>query len=176
MLQETTNLHSVYRTYANNCLERYRGELAMQMEARNKKRPQQYLEGDLVAISVPRVDRNSTDRTTLPCKVLEILDNGLYRLGCKSGILDNCYNAAEILPLGPVSFPELDEIPGDRVSVRHAARSQASSSVTGSRCECRGTCSDMRCKCRKAGVHCNSGCHAFSKKCCNNDEGKATQA
>jgi hypothetical protein len=141
----------------------------MQMETR-KKRPQQYHQGDLVAISVPRIDRNSTDRPTLPCKVLEVLDDGLYRLGCKSGILENCYNVTELLPLSLVRFPELDEIPGDSVSVRQAARLQASSTVTGTRCECRGACSDMRCKCRKVGVPCNSGCHASSKKCCKNAE------
>ena len=128
--QDTTNLHSVYRTYANNCLERYRSELAMQMETR-KKCPQQYHQGDLVAISVPRIDRNSTDRPTLPCKVLEVLDNGLYRLGCKSGILENCYNATELLPLGLVRFPELNEVPSDSVSVHQAAQLQASSTVTG---------------------------------------------
>ena len=81
--------------------------------------------------SIPRIDRNSTDRPTLPCKVLEILENGLYRLGCKSGILENCYNATEMLPLGPVSFPELEEIPSARISVRQASHLQASSSVTG---------------------------------------------
>jgi hypothetical protein len=139
----------------------------MQMKQRDK-RPREYDQGDLVSLAVPRIDRKATDRPTLPCKVLEVLENGLYRLGCRTGVLGTCYSAAELQPLGVITFPELDDIPSTRVSVRQAAQSQACSSVTGVRCACRKNCNDARCKCKKAGVPCNSGCHPSSK--CSNCE------
>jgi hypothetical protein len=168
VLKNSTNTHATYRTYANAHLEKYRDELKTQMEQRNK-RPQKYQQGDLVTISVPRIDRSSTDRSTLPCKVLDISEHGLHTLGCKSGIIDTLYSASEILPLGPVTFPELDNIPNITVSVRQAARSQASSTTTGARCACKGQCTDGRCKCKKVGVFCSSGCHPNSSKCCNHE-------
>jgi hypothetical protein len=75
VFKDSTNVHAVYRRYANAHLERYRDELKTQMEQKNK-RPQQYQQGDFVAISVPRIDRSSTDRPTLPCKILEVSENG----------------------------------------------------------------------------------------------------
>ena len=46
-------------------------------------------------IGIPKIDRSSTDRKLLICKVVGIVDGELYKLGCKSGILNICYARAK---------------------------------------------------------------------------------
>ncbi|CAG8842971.1 15748_t:CDS:2, partial [Racocetra persica] len=82
--------HKLSREYANKSLVEYRTRMKDQMLKKNKH-PLEYSINDYVCIAIPKIDRNSIDRPTLPCKVIEELPNQTYRLQCKNGILNTTY-------------------------------------------------------------------------------------
>jgi len=102
--------------------------------------------GSIVTILIPQIDRNSVDRSLLPCKIIE-KTNRKYRLGCASGILNVTYGANELNLVEAAEFPELDDIPQRTVSLREAARGQSVVRVTSSRnrvkCNCKRACTVM---------------------------------
>ena len=57
---------------------------------------QSFSVGDVVRLRIPGVNRTQLGRKFLPCKVLEIVRDNLYRLGCTSGTLDVCYQSANL--------------------------------------------------------------------------------
>ena len=114
--------------------------------------------GSMVVLSIPRIDRYIVDQPLLPCKIIE-KTKGKYRLGCASGIT---YGANE-LNLVEADFPELDNIPSRKLSLREAAKTQSVVDVVSgrqTRCAC-------RCSCRKAQQKCNIHCHKASSNCQN---------
>src|ERR1043166_9046946 len=123
---------------------------------KGKKRITEYQIGDLVRIAIPKIDRFSVDRPTLPCKIMEKTENNKYRIGSKFGIVEICYSAGELEPLGTTDFPELYEIPSGKVSVREAARLQSARSVSGGLCNCKSECNNNKCRCKKMGGKCGS--------------------
>jgi hypothetical protein len=135
---------------------------------KGKKRPNDYEIDDLVRIAVPKIDRFGIDRPTLPCKILEKVNNQ-YRLGSKFGVIDVLYSPGEIDPLGAEQFPELEEIPTNRITVREASRLQNVGSTTGTICNCKSTCNSKKCNCRKNGNNCGSRCHG-GRQCYNKSE------
>lgn len=125
--------------------------------------------GSVVVLSIPRIDRNIVDRPLLPCKIIE-KPNGKYRLGCASGILEVTYDANELNLVKTADFPELENIPPQRITLREAARSQSVVGVVSGRqtkCICKGTCIDSRCGCKKAKQKCNERCHKTNSSCRN---------
>ena len=82
-----------------------------------KKRIVEHQIGDLVRVAIPKIDRFSIDRPTLPCKILEKTENNQYRVGSKFGIVEICYSAGELESLGTKTFSELDEIPPNKIKV-----------------------------------------------------------
>ena len=129
------------------------------MIVKKRKRQITFSVGELVRINIPRIDRAGIDRKSLPCKVLETLDGGYYRLGCVFGVLDRCYLAGEMETVS-AEFPELEKIPETRISLTAAA--------VNALCHCKSVCTTRRCACRKAGVACSSRCHS-SISCTNKD-------
>ena len=98
--------------------------------------------GSMVVLSIPRIDRYIVDQP--------------IRLGCASGILDVTYGANE-LNLVEADFPELDNIPSRKLSLREAAKTQSVVDVVSgrqTRCMCKRACLDSRCSCRKAQQEC----------------------
>ena len=75
-LQEgaTVTNHTILREAAQRDLEIYTKKMVNQMN-KGKKRPNNYEIGDLVRISVPKIDRFGIDRPMLPCKVLEKIND-----------------------------------------------------------------------------------------------------
>jgi hypothetical protein len=157
------------REIAERNTEKVRTEIRERLRSKGKGIDRNFQEGTIVTISVPPIDRHSMDRALLPCKIIE-RTNGKYRLGCASGILNVTYGANALNLVGLAEFPELNEIPQRRISVREAARGQSlvrtapSSQV---RCNCKGACADGRCSCRKTKQKCTTQCHKDSAKCLN---------
>lgn len=159
--QDTANnsQHEILRNMARQDLQIYTEKMVNQMN-KGKKRVKEYEIGDLVRVAVPKIDRFSVDRPTLPCKIIEKTENNKYRLGSKFGIIEIYYTANELEPLGTAAFPELDEIPFNKISVREAARLQSVGSVTGGICNCKSECDNNKCRCKKTGGKCGSRCHS----------------
>lgn len=125
---------------------------------KKNKRIVEYQVGDLVRVAIPKIDRFSTDRSTIPCKVIKKTEDK-YQVGSKFGIIEICYSAGELEPLGTAAFPELDSILPDKISVREAARLQSVGSVSGGLCNCKSECNNNKCRCKKMGEKCGSRCH-----------------
>ena len=100
---------------------------------------------------------------------MEITEDNKYRVGSKFGIIEICYSAGELEPLGATEFPELYEIPSGNVSIREAACLQSAGSVSGSLCNCKSECNSNKCRCKKMGGKCGSRCHA-GRSCQNKDQ------
>ncbi|CAB4432218.1 unnamed protein product [Rhizophagus irregularis] len=114
---------------ARKDLQIYTEKMANQMN-KKKKRIVEYQIGDLVRVFVPKIDRFSVDRPTLPCKILEKTENNKYRLGSKFGIIEVYYSANELELLGTAVFPELNEIPSNKISIIEVARLQSVGSIS----------------------------------------------
>ncbi|CAG8817822.1 2695_t:CDS:2, partial [Gigaspora margarita] len=80
--------------------------------------------GDFVRVNIPKIDRFSIDRSTLPCKILEKTNNR-YQLGCKFGVINICYSSGELEALGTTTYAELSKILSNQISIREAARLQS---------------------------------------------------
>ena len=129
-------------------------------EEQSKKRIKEHQIRDLVRVAVPRIDRCSIDHSTLPCKVIERTENNKYGLGSKFRIIEVYYTANELESLGVASFPELDNIPINKISIRKATRLQSAGSMSESICNYKGECNSYKCRCKKIGGSCNSRCHS----------------
>ena len=76
---------------------------------------------DLVRIAIPKIDRFSTDHLMVPCKIMKKIEDK-YQVGSKFGIIEICYSASELELLGIAVFPELENIPSNKITIREAAR------------------------------------------------------
>ncbi|CAG8643340.1 13790_t:CDS:1, partial [Cetraspora pellucida] len=123
-----------------------------------------------IRIWVSPIDQSSTDRKALPCKIVEVLPNNLYRLGCIAGIINKCYSANEMELMGSQEFTELENIPNSLIGVHEATLAQSASTIASIRCNCYTKCDQNRCRCKKAGIVCGSNCHPSSNRCVNRDE------
>jgi hypothetical protein len=139
----------------------YTDKMINQMN-KGKKRLSNFEVGDLVRIPVPKIDRSGVDRPTLPCKIIKKTDKEQYQLGCKFGIIEVYYSSGELEPLGAMAYPELNEIPSRSLSLHEAARLQSiglESLVSNPICNCKTSCNNNYCKCKKAGEKCTGRCH-----------------
>lgn len=149
--------HEMLRDTARRNLQQYTDKMTQQML--KKRKVVDFKVGDFVRVNIPKIDRFNIDRPTLPCKILEKIDNQ-YRLGCKFGVINVCYSSGELEVLGTDTYAELSKIPSNQISIREAARFQSVGMVSGSICNCKGTCNSKKCKCIKANVKCTSRCHS----------------
>ncbi|CAB4402403.1 unnamed protein product [Rhizophagus irregularis] len=62
---------------------------------------------------------------------MEKTENNKYSLGSKFRIIGVYYSASELEPLGTETFPELEVIPLNKISIREAARLQSAGLVSG---------------------------------------------
>jgi hypothetical protein len=157
--------HEILRNTARRDLEIYTDKMVNQMN-KKKKRRANFQIGDLVRVQIPKIDRFSIDRPTLPCKITEKISEEQYRIGCQFGTINVCYSSGELEPLGTMVYPELDEIPSGTLSIREAARLQSAGGVSNVLCNCKKSCNKKTCKCKKAGGKCTSRCHS-GRSCAN---------
>ncbi|RIA89220.1 hypothetical protein C1645_825178 [Glomus cerebriforme] len=99
----------------------------------------------------------SVNCPTLSCKIIEITKNNKYHIGSKFGIVEVCYSARELKPLGTTDFSKLYEIPSGEVSIREAACFQSAGSVPGGLCNCKSEYSNNKCHCKKLEDNIKSG-------------------
>ncbi|RGB40611.1 hypothetical protein C1646_663765 [Rhizophagus diaphanus] len=112
--------HEILRNMARQDLQDYTNKMANQM-SKGRKRIKEYQIGDLVRVAVPKIDRFSIDRPTLPCKIMEKTENNKYSLGSKFGIIGVYYSTSKLELLETETFSELEVIPSNKISIREAA-------------------------------------------------------
>ena len=126
--------------------------------------------GDTVLVPIPDLDRGRCEYPNLKAVVLEEHSGGhLWKLGCKSGVLDQWYSRNQFQPTVE-KFMSIADVPVEiEVSLRTAARQESIGGGQGYfRCNCTGNCITKRCKCFKADLKCNSRCH--NQRCCTNKD------
>jgi len=131
--------------------------------------------GTIVLVQVAAPDRNKTDSHYIPGIVVEVTDHQFCRIACKGGVLKTCY-ARETLIVEANVTSELYGLQGltdtwktlPKISVREALQNISPTGDQGYvKCGCKGECKKSNCNCFKAGVLCNSRCHAGSATCKN---------
>ena len=138
----------------------------------NRKRVNTFLEGDIVALRIPRIDRAATDMHRLTCVVVQRhgKKHFLYRLQCEYGVLNSCYPGSELEAHGgSLQLQVQDWRCAPRVTLREAAK-RANPENTymyyGSFCSCKGDCSGRKCSCKQALKPCSTRCHS-GRSCVN---------
>lgn len=120
--------------------------------------------GKTVRVTIPDVDRSKGDSRNILAVVLSS-ENGLYKLGCRTGILNGHYTPNQFLECKE-NFISISEVPSSSTSVRTASNKMSVVGGQGfAKCNCK-LCDSLKCSCKKAGVICNSKCHL--NKNCNN--------
>jgi hypothetical protein len=133
---------------------------------KNNKRKREFGIGECVKISIPKIDRNSTDRIFVFCKIINVLGNDMFQLSCQFGIIEMCYSSAELEPLENQDVPELSgTLPTKRISLREAARKQSAFNEDNNNndnciCNCNKGCKSKVCPCKKKNSNCTSRCHS----------------
>ena len=163
----STNKHEAIRRLAREQVDRNIGLIKAVMEKRGKRTVDNFSVGDIIRINIPKVDRVKLGKNFLHCKVLSITDSGKYRIGCSSGRINVCYNAADMERVS-AEFPELDEIPDQIVSLTEAVRQErVTQSEEVNRCQCKSSCSTRRCSCKRMDTECSQQCHPTNRQCIN---------
>ena len=162
--------HYHFRQRARHNLELYTENMKNMMIKKNKRK-KTFSIGDCVKIQVPKIDRQSTHRKYLLCKIINIFEEGMYQLACQCGILDICYSAADLEYVDNQDIPELQRTSTTRITVREAARLQnitnQNNNENNTVCNCkRNKCQTRTCSCKKNNTLCSIHCHR-NKACLN---------
>ncbi|CAF0918787.1 unnamed protein product [Brachionus calyciflorus] len=123
-----------------------------------------------VSLEIPKIDRSSTDLPRLP-GIISRVSGDFYEITTKYGILNICYRASDLEPYsGPLDFDY--KTVNKKISLREASHlfNKVRDDVIVVTCDCKGACSDNRCKCFKNEQKCSSHFHLkviTNKKCKN---------
>ena len=123
--------------------------------------------GDTVMVPIPDVDRGRAEFRNLKAVVIDVKENGLYKLGTTDGLLKQLYSRSQFMPCVN-KFLNINDVPKEKeVCLRETARYQSLGDGQGFlKCSCKTSCTNARCKCKKKGFKCNSKCHN-SEPCTN---------
>lgn len=92
-------------------------------------------------------------------KFFFIVEDGNYKLGTTKGKLQHYYSRNQFT-ICKEKFVSVDEVPDIQLSLREVARLFSNLGGQGyDRCTCGQKCETRRCKCKAAGILCNSKCH-----------------
>ena len=139
-----------------------------------KKTADSFSKGDLVGISIHKVDRTNCDAKLMPCIIDERVNQGgmpNYRLICPFGRLTTLFPVHHLFRMSspkPDSLANVDETKIATISFVHACKMFARTSVSAT-CDCKTKCLTKTCPYRRAGVPCSTKCHARRGKCANAD-------
>ena len=130
-----------------------------------KVETREYNVGDNVSIYIPKRDRHSTDVKRLPCVVTNKGSGKQpsYKLLTEFGILQKRYTAAKLMPYpGSVKCGD----PSVKISLAAVVRKVVSAKRIF--CHCKGACTTLACRCKKASIKCSSQCHGIFANDCRN--------
>jgi hypothetical protein len=127
--------------------------------------------GDIVTVSINRLDRAATDDNRLFAKVIQVPKENRYQLVSVHGVLENLYSVSELNRVPDAAAEALNRLMAwnnDQTCTLHAA---AAANSTADRvplsCSCRTTC-NRRCVCVKNDKSCSVYCHTVEDLECGN--------
>ena len=125
-----------------------------------------YNVGDHVTVSIPKLDRASTDYKRMPAIVTQVHGNKQlsYSLATEYGRLKSKYRAGDLEWFsGKIKLNIQCE-----VSMREAAKKQNPQTLfTKAHCNCVSRCTSKKCPCLAKSINCSTHCHS-SRPCDNN--------
>ena len=163
--------------YQTECIEskrrgvkRKQEQQAAQMLEKSARRYSPALVGNSVCVYLSEVDRGRCEFPNILAVIMEITDDGMFKLGTREGMLNSYYarNQFEVLPHAHLHTEEVDQ--SQSCALRSAANEQSQGGGQGFiKCGCTKNCQANNCKCFKNGVLCNSRCHGkvTNRKCLN---------
>ncbi|XP_043491623.1 KRAB-A domain-containing protein 2-like [Polistes fuscatus] len=157
----------------NSIEDKINFKIKLEIEAKKRKRnsenefPTVSL-GTNVQVPIPDDDKGErSDSCDILAVVMNVTENGFYRLGTSKGILKEEYARSQFT-LCTKNLLRIEDIPNHEISLQSVAIDQFSgSSQEFVKCTCKGNCRTMKCLCVKNVIKCNSKCHS-SLPCCNN--------
>ena len=122
--------------------------------------------GDTVRVPIPDVDKGRGDPRNVLAVVMNVTEDGFYRLGTERGILNQLYARSQF-SVCQKGLLKVEDVPGHEIPLRSAATAQSTGTGQGFlRCMCKTKCQNNKCLCLKKKIKCNSKCHS-SLPCCN---------
>lgn len=171
----TETPHSKIRRIATDNYLKAANRQQINFDAKKANRTTSFSPSDTVGIHIHEVDRTNTDPKILPCKVLHVDSNHRdksYKLYTSGGTLRQTFKSEDLVDLRNIHFPELQDVDIDslmEISVIQASRLHTSWASKGTPvCTCKGNCSSVKCKCKRARVPCSTKCHRASVGSCRN--------
>lgn len=128
----------------------------------------QFEEGDLVAVEIPRALRTSTDNLRLYATVLDRPHRDRYTLRSRHGIIDRNMRIKDLERV-PAEVASTIEIPLSlkKISLKKAAELESTSTRVLVSCQCKGNCASRRCRCVKEELRCTKHYHREDVDCGN---------
>ncbi|CAF3828186.1 unnamed protein product [Rotaria sp. Silwood1] len=176
--QSNTNIdsrHNMFRTTARANYLKNQNKRQKLYDEHMKKIAESYKNGDLVGISISKIDRTNCDPKIMPC-IIEKRSNNTnmitYHLICTYDRLLTTFPVHQLIPMADVKPTELQNINFETlptVSFVEASKMFARGNPTAT-CDCKTKCIAKTCPCRRASVACSTKCHAKRGKCKNIEE------
>ncbi|XP_022194657.2 KRAB-A domain-containing protein 2-like [Nilaparvata lugens] len=122
--------------------------------------------GSTVCVPIPEVDKGKGDLRNVLAVVMEVTEDGFYKLGTKNGILKQLYSRSQFT-VCKNNFIRAEDVPELKTGLCSAANAQSCGSGQGFvKCTCKTKCQTKKCACVKNNRQCNSKCHS-ALPCCN---------
>ena len=135
---------------------------------RSKKNAEEVVIGDCISLPTEAVNRGPTGPKNIICRIVDYNEvRGLYEIACGAGVIERLVVRNNFEKIS-ADFSDTIKIRTDiKVGIREAIRVLSIGGGQGMlKCECKLQC-QKRCKCKSAGLLCNSRCHGGNNKCTN---------
>jgi hypothetical protein len=134
-----------------------------------------YKNGDIVGISINKVDRTNCDPKIMPCLIEKRSENTntpMYHLISPFGRLSTSFPVHQLIPMSGIQTTILKTIKFKNlqtISFVQASKLFARGNPAGT-CDCKMKCRTKICPCRRASISCSTKCHSKIGKCSNIEE------
>ena len=133
-------------------------------------REKDYAVDQTVGIKIQKEDRTKIGAHLILCKVFQVrTDTNMkkqYKLYSATGVIKNWFGPMDLMDINNANFPDLNQVDPNMLPIitivqasRGASNWQSGPQAGPNICNCKGSCINNRCCCKKAGLKCLSKCH-----------------
>ncbi|CAF5049195.1 unnamed protein product, partial [Rotaria magnacalcarata] len=142
---------------------------------RGLKKQKLYQINDIVGLKIADVDRTNTSASTLPCKIIQIIEKDdsstmFYQVATLDGIIKELFLSIAFVDLSQTVAADLRQL--ITTNLPTITFIQACQLFTNYKhlntCKCSGACDTNRCPCKKNGSKCCTKCHRGKVTLCKN--------
>lgn len=135
------------------------------MKAVSDKKFPSVTKGVTIRVPIPDVDRGKGDLRNILAVVMDVTEDGFYKIGTANGVLKQLYARSQFT-VCKKRLMSVEDVPDQETGLRTAAAAQSCGSGQGFvKCNCKTKCQTKKCACVKNKRQCNSKCHS-SLPCC----------